>query len=61
MDILNYYNELEKIEKRKFRDDVMLITEMQYFTFNRKLKSNGWSKLEREAIEKYINHGMAKS
>lgn len=61
MDILNYYNGLERTEKRKFRDDVMEITGLQYFTFNRKLKSNGWTKLEREAINHHISYGMGKS
>ena len=55
MEILDYYKTLlTKIEKRKFREEVMERCGIQYPTFQSKVKNDSWSKLEREAVEQII-------
>lgn len=56
MEILDFYKELStKVEKRKFREEVMERCGIQYPTFQAKVKNDSWSKLEREAVKQIIN------
>ena len=61
MVISNYYNKLTKEDRRIFRDKVMMVCDLPYYTFSRKMRENLWTKLEVEAITNIINHGMDES
>lgn len=54
MAIIDHYNALDEQRKKIFRDDILKITGWSYTTFYYKIKNDNFSKLEREAIEKYI-------
>ena len=54
MAIIDHYNALDEQQKTKFRDDILKITGWSYTTFYYKMKNDNFSKLEKEAIEKYI-------
>lgn len=57
MEILDYYKSLlTKVEKRKFREEVLERCGIQYPTFQMKVKNDSWSKLEREAVEQIIRN-----
>ena len=61
MVISNYYNKLTKEDRKIFREKVMKVCDLPYYTFSRKMRENLWSKLEVEAITKLIDHGMDES
>ena len=54
MVIFDHYSALDEQSKIKFRDDILKITGWSYTTFYYKMKNDNFSKLEREAIERYI-------
>lgn len=54
MVILDYYKSLRKTEKKRFRLQVMLATELAEATIHYKMRDDSFSKLEREAVEKII-------
>lgn len=52
--ISNYYNELDRKRKREFRRSVCEACEIEQNGFYRRISTDGWTKLEREAIERII-------
>lgn len=61
MSIFDYYKSLNGYKgKQDFRKKVMEKCEISYPTFQMKVRNNGWSKLEREAVEQIIAEGHVK-
>lgn len=57
MDILVYYKGLKGYkEKQVFRKKVMERCDISYPTFQLKVHNDGWTKLEREAVEQIISN-----
>lgn len=52
--INDYYQQLSKEEKKKFRLDVCAICGIEYGAFSRRRREDLWTTLERKAVEKYI-------
>lgn len=61
MVISNYYSNLPYKEKSRFISDVIELCDISYPSFFTKMKKNSWTKLEREAIERYIKKKNEKS
>lgn len=59
MAIIDYYTNLSRKEKTEFINQVREVTGMGHSTFFYKLNSDGFRKLEREAIEKLIQERMS--
>lgn len=59
MVIIDYYTNLSRKEKTEFINQVREVTGMGHSTFFSKLNSDGFKKLEREAIEKLIQERMS--
>ena len=49
-----WYDSLEPLEKREFRNEFIRVSGIQFSTFYPKLQRNSFSKLEKEAIQKLI-------
>jgi hypothetical protein len=55
MSIFDYYKSLSGYKaKQKFRSKVMDKCDISYPTFQMKVHNDGWTKLEREAVEQII-------
>lgn len=54
MVISDYYSSLKTKEKTMFIQKVIERCDISYPTFMYKMRKNGWTKLEREAIEELI-------
>jgi hypothetical protein len=55
MSIFDYYKALPGYKKKQeFRKKVMEKCDISYPTFQMKVHSNSWNKLEREAVEQII-------
>lgn len=61
MVISNYYSSLSNKQKSKFIQDVLKLCDISYPSFFTKIRKNSWTKLEREAIEKFIKQENEKS
>ena len=53
--IFSYYKSLNTAEKKNFRIKVCNVCDIEQYTFNRKMRTDKWSKLEREAISRILN------
>lgn len=53
--IFSYYKSLNTAEKKNFRIKVCDMCDIEQYTFNRKMRTDKWSKLEREAISRILN------
>ena len=49
-----WYDSLEPLENREFRNEFIRVSGIQFSTFYTKLQRNSFSKLEKEAIQKLI-------
>ena len=61
MVISNYYLSLSGKVKSKFIQDVIELCDISYPSFFYKMRNDSWTKLEREAIEKFIQQKNEKS
>lgn len=61
MVISNYYLSLTSKDKSKFIRDVLELCDISYPSFFTKIRKDSWTKLEREAIEKFIKQENEKS
>ena len=61
MVISNYYLSLTGKDKSKFIRDVLELCDISYPSFFTKIRKDSWTKLEREAIEKFIKQENEKS
>lgn len=60
MGIFDYYKSLPGYKgKQEFRKKVMERCDISYPTFQQKVHNDGWTKLEREAVEKIIAESHA--
>ena len=60
MGIFDYYNSLPGYKgKQEFRKKVMERCDISYPTFQLKVHNDGWTKLEREAVEHIIAESNA--
>ena len=59
MVISNYYLSLSGKVKSKFIQDVIELCDISYPSFFYKMRNNSWTKLEREAIEKFMCYSDA--
>lgn len=60
MGIFDYYKSLAGYKrKQEFRKKVMERCDISYPTFQLKVHNDGWTKLEREAVEKIIEESHA--
>lgn len=60
MGIFDYYKSLPGYKgKQEFRKKVMEKCDISYPTFQLKVHNDGWTKLEREAVEKIIAESHA--
>lgn len=53
--IFSYYKSLNTAEKKNFRIKVCNVCDIEQCTFNRRMRTDKWSKLEREAISRILN------
>lgn len=49
-----WYNSLDTLEKREFRDTFMSISGIQFPTFYSKLQRNNFTNLEKKAIKEIV-------
>lgn len=61
MAISNYYLSLSGKVKSKFIQDVIELCGISYPSFFYKMRNNSWTKLEREAIERFIQENEKSS
>lgn len=61
MVISNYYSSLSNKQKSQFIRDVLELCDISYPSFFTKMKKDSWTKLEREAVERYIKKKNEKS
>lgn len=59
--IYNHYHQLTRNQKKLFIQTCCKICDFSYPTFMNKMRKGSWSKLEREAIEKFIQKENEKS
>lgn len=55
MVISDYYKSLETKQKTQFIKDVIDLCDISYPSFMKKIRDEKWTKLEKEAIERFIN------
>lgn len=58
MSIREWYDTLGTLEKREFRDELILVSGMQPPTFYSKLKRGNYSPLEMDAIKKIVGNNI---
>lgn len=60
MSIFDYYKSLPGYKgKQEFRKKVIEKCDISYPTFQMKVRTDGWTKLEREAVEQIIQNDNA--
>lgn len=60
MSIFDYYKSLPGYKgKQEFRKKVIEKCDISYPTFQMKVRTDGWTKLEREAVEQIIQNDSA--
>lgn len=59
--IYNHYHQLTRNQKKLFIQTCCKICDFSYSTFMTKMRKGSWSKLEREAIERFIQENEKSS
>lgn len=52
--VKDFYNTLPNADRKTFRENVRVLSGMEYYQFSYRLRNNTWSPLEIKTINRYI-------
>lgn len=53
--VRDFYDSLPAEDKKSFRENVRVLSGLEYYQFTYRLRNNTWTPLELRAINKYVN------